>query len=544
MTMNNCFITAGSAIAAIFIIGGCIFLHELGHFLAAKLLGLRVDAFSIGFLTVWRKKFHDVEYRIGCLPLGGYCLIPQLNVVAEKSVPDNDRGALPRIKPLARVIIAAAGPLFNILGGMFAAVVVWIWGMPQDSPRMRSITVYDIDRNGPEYAAGLRAGDRIVKLNGKDLFCTWGEFVQSTLLTVGQVELGVERGGQRFAIRYTPSENPDAPRLLRLERLTCPFFKPEIPIEFHPVPGGIAEKAGIKSGDKLVAVNGGHIPSHAQFFLALGFSRGEPIRLTLERGGRFLDVSVKPIPVKNNGCDLESYFTGARLEDEGKLLRVTYVNPCAPAAKAGMKPGDVVTAINGEEMTDPAFWDESVRLLKDRPFQLTIRRGDKTLTLDIAAMRYVPMTMEVDTASYDHPTPSRLFARTCRINWMALRSMAFAVMHKVGLTPRRAYIGPRNLHGPVGMGIMFFDSARHARSCWTFFCIAMASFSLAVFNLLPLPVLDGGHVVFGCMEMATGRTPNNRLVKSLYVICAVLLIVLMLYTMVLDVRRLYAYVTC
>ena len=236
--MNNCLLTTGSVIAAVFIIGGSIFIHELGHFLAAKLLGLRVDAFSIGFLTVWRKKYRGVEYRIGCLPLGGYCLIPQLDVVTEKSVSNNASDALPRAKPLARVIVAAAGPLFNILGGLLAAVIVWIWGMPQDSPRMRSITVYGIDRDGPEYAAGLRTGDRIVKLNGKDFFCTWGEFVQATHFTIGKVELCVERDGRRFTIRYTPRENPNAPRPLRQERLTCPFFTPEIPIEFHPTRAG------------------------------------------------------------------------------------------------------------------------------------------------------------------------------------------------------------------------------------------------------------------------------------------------------------------
>ena len=539
--MNNCLLTTGSVIAAVFIISGCIFIHELGHFMAAKLLGLRVDAFSIGFLTVWRKKCRDVEYRIGCLPLGGYCLIPQLNVIAEKSVPDNASDAFPRAKPLARIIVAAAGPFFNILGGLLAAVVIWIWGMPQDSPRMRSITVYDIDRDGPEYAAGLRVGDRIVKLNGKDFFCTWGEFVQSTQLTVGQVELVVERDGRQFTMCYTPRVNPASPRFFRQEHLACPFFKPEIPIEFHPVPGGIAEKSGIRSGDKLVAINGGHIPSRAQYFLALGFSRGEPVRLTLERDGRLLEVLVKPVPVKNAGCDLESYFTGARLEDEGKLLKVTYVNPCGAAAKAGMKPGDVVIAINGKEMTDPALGDELVRLLKDQPFQLTIRRGDKTLTLDVTAMRYVPMTLDVDITSYDRPSPLQLFVRTCRINWMAMRSMTFAVMHKAGLTPRRAYIGPRNLQGPVGVGIIFFDSVRRGRSYWTFFCIAMASFSLAVFNILPLPVLDGGHVFLGCVEMATGRILSDWLVKTLCIIFAVLLIALMIYTTVFDVQRLCLY---
>ena len=229
------------------------------------------------------------------------------------------------------------------------------------------------------------------------------------------------------------------------------------------------------------------------------------------------------------------------MDDEDELLKVTYVNPCGAAQKAGVRRGDVVIAVNGETVTDHAVWDKLMRDLKDEPFELTVHRGNKTLTLKVAAMKFEPMTIDADMTAYAHPAPPQLFAHICKTNWMALRSIAFAVMNKVGLTPRRAYIGPRNLHGPVGMGIMFFDTVRHSRWCWTIYCIALVAFSLAVSNLLPLPVLDGGHVFLGCLEMATGRAPKAGAVKLLCVIFAVLLIALMIYATVLDVQRLCFY---
>ena len=147
---------------------------------------MHVDAFSIGFKAIWRKKYRGVEYRIGILPFGGYCDIPQIDATdAEPKAADGT--VLPHAKPLDRIVTAAAGPLFNIISGFLVACVIWIWGMPQDTPKMRTIVVRTIDETGPEYAAGLRAGDRIVKLNGKRFFCTWANFTSSLLYTIGEV---------------------------------------------------------------------------------------------------------------------------------------------------------------------------------------------------------------------------------------------------------------------------------------------------------------------------------------------------------------------
>ena len=163
---------AGSVLFVVFFFGMCIFVHELGHFLAARWRGLHVDAFSIGFKKVWAKKINGVEYRIGCLPLGGYVELPQVDS-SEETPHAADGTELPRAKPLDRILTAAAGPIFNILFGLALGCVVWWWGIPQDTPKMRTIEVAVINPDSPEYRAGLRAGDQIVKLNGKPFFLSW-----------------------------------------------------------------------------------------------------------------------------------------------------------------------------------------------------------------------------------------------------------------------------------------------------------------------------------------------------------------------------------
>ena len=160
MTFSELLLNIGSLAFVFIAVGFCIFSHELGHFLAAKWRGLHIDAFSLGFRPIWKKKVNGVEYRIGWLPFGGYVELPQVD--ATDATPKAADGTeLPRAKAVDRIITAAAGPLFNILSGLLIACFVWYAGMPQDTPKMREITVMEVEPGSPEYQAGLRPGDKI-----------------------------------------------------------------------------------------------------------------------------------------------------------------------------------------------------------------------------------------------------------------------------------------------------------------------------------------------------------------------------------------------
>ena len=148
--------------------------------------------------------------------------MPQVD--ASDEVPKSADGReLPPASPKARIVTAVAGPLFNIISGLLLGCIVWAAGIPEITPKMREITVLSVPENSPEFAAGLRKGDVIVKLNGEKFHDTWENFIKKILFTINAVTLEVERGGETLQISYIPAENPNAPGG---EKIAYPFSNP------------------------------------------------------------------------------------------------------------------------------------------------------------------------------------------------------------------------------------------------------------------------------------------------------------------------------
>lgn len=531
----------GSLIFVFFAIGMCIFFHELGHFLAAKWRGLHIDAFALGFKPFWKKTYKGVEYRLGYLPFGGYCEIPQVD--ATNGNPKAADGTeLPRAKPLDRVITAVAGPLFNVLFGLLIACIVWIWGMPQDSPKMREIRVLSIDRKGPEYAAGLRQNDVIVKLNKERFFDTWAHFVSKILFTIGEVELEVRSpDGTHRTIRYVPKVNPEAPGNLRAEGIAWPYFKPLIPLELVPQAGGIAEKAGVQKGDILLSINGEDIADFSSFQSAVDFAGGQEIILKVRRNDQDLDLKLVPAVIPGLPADFNRYQIGVRIapakDDAG--AEVAEITRGYPAEKAGLLPRDILQEINGKQVKDPREFILAVHELKDRPFQLKFSRNGKVFEKTLAAKKVIPHTIDVSISLLDHPTPLQQFISTVDMSWKSLRGIVVGVANKLGLTQQQSSIKPSHMSGPLGIGMVLFNSVHRSSLISGIYFTVIISFALAIFNLLPFPVLDGGHIVFGLIEIAIKRPLPDSLIKLLSNIFVVLLIGLMIYVTFSDGRRLY-----
>src|SRR5208283_4045810 len=144
-----------------------IFVHELGHFLAARWRGLKIDRFAIWFgKPIWKKKINGVEYALGTIPAGGYVALPQMaSMEAIEGKGESSGKALPPISALDKIIVAFAGPLFSFLLALGFAVLVWGVGRPVNEED-NSTTIGWADPTGPAWAAGLRPGDRIVAIDG------------------------------------------------------------------------------------------------------------------------------------------------------------------------------------------------------------------------------------------------------------------------------------------------------------------------------------------------------------------------------------------
>src|ERR1051325_4630828 len=145
-----------------------MFVHELGHFLAARWRGLQIDRFAIWFgKPIWKTRINGVEYALGSIPAGGYVSLPQMATMeAIEGKSENSAKPLPKISALDKIIVAFAGPLFSFLLALAFAVIVMIVGRPVSEAETTTVIGY-VEKGGPAYNVGLRPGDRIVEGDGR-----------------------------------------------------------------------------------------------------------------------------------------------------------------------------------------------------------------------------------------------------------------------------------------------------------------------------------------------------------------------------------------
>ncbi len=537
MNILNILETIGALVFVVFFIGLCIFSHELGHFLAARWRKLHIDAFSIGFRKIWAKKINGVEYRIGCIPLGGYVELPQVDATDE--IPKSADGTeLQRAKPLDRIITAVAGPSFNILFGLLLGCVVWIAGLPQESPKMSTMEVLKVAEDSPEYRAGLRPGDRIVRLNGEKFHCTWLKFVEQIMFSVGDITLDVERNGKIIPITYTPIDNPNAPGRLAREKIGYPFFTVLTPIELRPLPGSIAERAGIRKGDILYSIDGKPISSFMEFQLALNNAGDRTLHFQIDRNGRKLDIPIQAEPVPNLGPEFTTHRIGVRFLESDPKPVVAEIFPYSPAAGTDLAPGDLMLAVNGEPVVSFDQVTQTVRQNGTKPMTFTVRRGDEQRDLTISPEKIVPRTIGVELVLLSHPTPFEQFENILVNSYKSLRGMLVNGANSLGLTEETSTLKPRHMSGPLGMGTILYSSVKDVSLVTGIYFVVMISFALAIFNLLPLPVLDGGHIAFAVIELIFRRPLPTVVIKGLSALFIGLLVALMLYVTYFDILRL------
>lgn len=513
----------GSALFMIIFFGLCVFVHELGHFLAARMCGLHVIAFSIGFKKVWSKKINGVEYRIGCIPVGGYVDLPQIDATGEAE--DENGNKLPKAAPWKRIVTAFAGPFFNVLFALLLGCVIWISGLPQSTPKVQEFKVKTVQVDKPEYNAGLRPGDVIYELNGKKINGTWSDFAKDIMLTVGDVVLTVRKpDGSVKKISYQPEVNRQkAPNV----NAPYPFFEVVIPVTIVPQKDSAAEKAGLKAGDRILKLNGQEVGLD-EFVLQVMAANGRPLLMDYRReDGTTGQVTVHP----EKG---EGHLCGITFSANGELL-VSKLIPGLPAEKV-VKPGDRILALNGEELTTTAAFINGVQALGEKPFTVTLQRGGETLTVPLVSVPRNQIGVQFRFLSY--PTPFEQLANVLDLTWRSLRSVGAGIGRKLGLDSGYTTLGPQHFSGPVGIGQTLYLSVYKGSLIVGLNLVVLISFSLALFNLLPLPVLDGGHIVLACLEMIFRRPISAKVLQPLTIVFVVILIGFMIFVTIFDIKRL------
>ncbi|HSK63115.1 MAG TPA: RIP metalloprotease RseP, partial [Pyrinomonadaceae bacterium] len=278
-------------LAFIFILGSAVVLHEFGHFIVAKLFGIRVETFSVGFgPRIFGRKWGHTDYRLSAIPLGGYVKLggDDSNAPLEgASAPDIPREEMFNLRPRwQRILVALAGPVANILTALaipFGAA--FVYGVPATPDPV----AYYVKPGGAADLAGMKAGDRIISFNGRQ-HPTWDRIYADGLLSPDRkLPLVVDRDGAQVPLTIVPTartEDGDTAGFLD--------FLPDyggIPVLVGSVmPNSPAEEAGFKEGDRLLKIGDADVKSSGQVTDYILNRPGQKVPITLQRNGQTMTI--------------------------------------------------------------------------------------------------------------------------------------------------------------------------------------------------------------------------------------------------------------
>jgi regulator of sigma E protease len=438
-------------------LGLLIVVHELGHYIVARWCGVKVLRFSVGFgraLVSRRLGPDQTEWVIAAVPLGGY--VKMVDEREGEVAPADLPRAFNRQPVWRRFAIVVAGPAANFLLAIALYWCLFLSGVQEAKP------VVATPESGTVAAqAGFRAGDTIRAIDGEPV--TGWQDVRWRLLQLAlerkpaRIEVADSRGAIDWRTLDLSRVASDEVEGDLLAKLGLRLYRPELPpVIGKVVPGSVAARAGLASGDRIVAVNGESVPSWEALVAKVRGSPGRTLVLDIERGGRSLRVDLVP----------EGATQGA--ETIGRIGAAPHVDQ--EALKA---------------------------------YYLEIRYGP----IEAAA---------------------KAIARTWEMSIFSLRMLGKMIVGEVSW---------RNLSGPVTIADYAGQSASLGLAPYLSF-LALISISLGVLNLLPIPLLDGGHLMYYTIEVLKGSPVSERAMEIGQRAGLAVLLFLMAFAFYNDINRL------
>lgn len=567
----------GVAVMIVFF-GGSIFVHELGHFLAAKWRGLKVLKFSIGFgpkICSWKGR-DGCEYRIPLLPFGGYVALPQLADMGRLEggegkgaggMGEEERLArtLPEISYFDKMVVSAAGAFFNLLFALVLAAIIWIVGIPAsvslNSTQVGFVPEEIVSDNEtvkcPAYLAGIREGDKILEVDSvkPENFSNIAELVA---MGIGrsedgkpQVRIKIERGGKIFDVDVNPvlvKTNPKTGDEIRMIGI-YPVTSMKVAAVMK---GSPAEKAGIRAGDVVSKVNGVNVYSNNQVGALLKNVEKEAVVEVL-RGGNveILKIAPKKVFITKPLCNLfasdgkKAVSFLSLSSDKSKNLDVHANGSIALFWVNGnldflenAKQGDILLQLNGVEIQKLSVLNERINASSNVYSKMLLSNPDGTNMREITLP---PSTSsEIEAAGFKmllgyeikeeravlHPGIAEQFKENIVRTWGALK----------GLVSPSSDIGLKHLSGPVGIGRVMYRFSLVDITLVLSFAV-LVNINLAILNLLPIPVLDGGHMLFATISKLMRKKIPEGIVAGLQGIFMLLFVFLMFYVFYFDIMR-------
>ncbi|HEX7671241.1 MAG TPA: RIP metalloprotease RseP [Polyangiaceae bacterium] len=531
-----------------------IFVHELGHFMFAKAFGVKVLTFSLGFgPKVLRFRGRETEYCIGVLPLGGY--VSMLEESKADVVHPEDRNRTFESLPVyKRILIVLAGPAMNLVFPVLLYFSVFI-----SSPSFLPPTV-GVVLPGHPAEGKLRPGDRVMSVNGEEIG-TFDELKRIVAKSPRKLLLlKVFRGNRYVEVEVVPEEMIERRELDIIERVGTIGVQPSAPAAVIGVPNpeSPAYRAGLRTFDVVTNVAGRPVRRFMDLDDALDQNRGETVPVTYMRpvtvpnalGGAadmaVFEAGVVALTPDASGEDLLGR-TGVELAD----LYAAVVPDDSYFYKAGLRPGDKILDLDGETLPAWSTFRERLLAEPDRPHRIQylaardgrprygtfqMRRedfvdahGQSFARYVIRLQHWVPLAPE---SRVEHPSPIRYaFGKAIQETVDVTR---FIVVGIVRLIQGRLSLD--SLSGPITIYEVAGEEGRKGPD-YFIWVMALLSINLGLLNLLPIPVLDGGHLAFFTAEAVLRRPLPLRFREIAHIVGMALVVMMMGLAFKNDVEK-------
>ena len=548
--------------AAALLISMLIFIHELGHFLFAKAFGVGVKSFSIGFGRRLVGFVHNgTDYKLCVLPFGGYVLMegndPFLD--DEEMLEEKDSESSHLAKPIwQRLLIVAAGPLFNLLLPVVLFTGLYMTGEPRPAPVVGQVIHQSLAEE-----AGIQVDDRILSINGQEL-TFWMELYPALdgLSSSDSVVLETERNGVARTVELS------APDRKGFEWSTWDIgMDDQRPSTLIGVddPNSPAAQAGLKLGDRIAAINGQEVADFSAIMAALG-SATEPPVLTVARREGPVEIT---LPVST---DYAGWVTTAGDEIDWvdplanpwgiypSMVFIERILDDSAAQEAGLPAGARIVAIDDVGI---GSWSEITGRISEkqigegseasaRPVDVWIAHAGKLEALSLTPRitkdtdllgryRYRAMIGVGGAGEWVAGPMSRKyygFGESVSMAYADTKMMVALTVGQIGKLVSGKAAPSKSLGGPVQIFRDAGAAAKQGAHTW-WRLMAVLSISLAIVNFLPVPVLDGGQFLFFLVEGIRGRPVSLMFRERAQQVGVLFLVALMMMVLVFDIGRLF-----
>ena len=484
------------------LLGVLIFIHELGHFLAARYFGVQVEVFSLGFgPKILKYKRGNTVYCLSLFPLGGYVKMFGDDPMKDISDSDKAKGFLYQRVP-AKWLIAFAGPFMNLIFTLLAFFLLALFGLRSLPPQLG-----DIKAGSPAYSAGFRSGDTILSVDGKAI--AYYEDIHKIIKNKAGENLSFRVKSQANEIKTisATSHAVKNPNLLDWKKSIGSIKGLRANskgLRIGVVHNSPAYRAGLRTFDDIVKVNGQNLRYWRDLKGFIKNTDNDTFSLSVKRKSETKNFTIK-----------RSFSSLTALGIEPADLYIDRVGANTPAGRAGFLRGDRLLSINGQSIQN---WEQVLDAIKSysgQPFSIKYQRQEKQKTLFLSPE---PLFVEgnakkkfmlgIVSSGQMGVFPEQILRKRSFFQALAYSGeetwkwLGFIAMGFVRLI--QGEISLRTMGGPVMIGRVAHSSFHQGLSSFLFI-MALISLNLFFINLLPIPMLDGGHLLFFSLEGILGR---------------------------------------